>query len=1096
MVTGPAGAGAPPAAAGASPGAGPAFGYDDPSSRSAAFTPVQRWSGVGVLVLLAGVVAFFALTSQPASTARPDLFGGSLVLSNGSRDNPTVVDLASGNPTLILSVGDPFGFPLSDSKNQRANLRYIRSTAGDYVVNRTNGDTNLLRTDHLVLNRKRPFRMPAAAAGAGEVRGVTAEAAGDRLFLVRHAATGTDIQLVDAEIVRLAGPSAPTGDEPGQAKGIALDAGSADEETAAATAGDALYVLVDQGSGAGVTGRELRRITEPESKDDLLLRSETVLRAGPKAEVVTAGDGVAVLDPDAGTLTVVPPGPSPTTRPIAVPEWQGAASLLPADGGATSVWALAFSGGSWRVAGADLVTGKATAVLDVALDGRADEAAAPVVNGTTLYTASRTNGRIIAVGLDAVGGPSAVAFPYPDVPDADGQSDLARNPDAYRDVHLFSIGPRVVVNVPFAKRASLFETDTGARREIVKTEAPELDPTAPPIPGNKRQERNDATTSSTSSTALAPGQSSTTTSSIQVQKELPCEERDQQPRKPQLDDAVLPSAREVRIEWTYTPQDPRDCFPSRYRIEVSDGEGNTTPPPEPFWVASTGTRHAAVVTGLRPNRRWKVVVVAALGQRETPSDPLDVQTADTGPDPAKAPVSDGSREGGWNVSWDACAGDACDRQAAEWQITPDITACNNPIPIAAVPPSFVVPGRTHGRFVTIDELGPDFVGARVRFGIVGVDGQLRSDTTVWTECVEGWKAPAVAPDFDLFTEPTGDTFRLVARVNPLVLDPRKAGSQDVSLVWTIDNVSTGPPSKAESVTKDGLAPQTKHSATLQLTHHGRSSAQVEKTVTTNPLPWTNPSFELSPLERVSPDDHTPDYDRAKVSVTVGNLLPGDFSGTATVKCGSVIVATAPFTLASPGAVLGPFTWDIAGNTTTCSFAFTLSEVVPPGGAPRYSAAAVGQGLAPVPTNGVLPGPKAVITVVGWETLPPDGTSTYDATGYWKWVPDPAPAPPTQGTWVDNGVVKVTYDTGLLRPGTKLSVAGNPAADCSLVPATATGEWLIPGHCFTLAADGVTATSTDLAAVTTYFGLPGLSMLDAPIGVSDTPRLPKPTAPPP
>ena len=1111
-----------PATSAAPPSPSPRFGFNDVGDDAVVrFTVVQKVVGAAILVLFAAAATWFAFTSRPSSTARPELFGGSLVLSNASRDNPTVVDLASGNPTLIITVGEPFGFPLSESKEQRANLRYVRSVAGDYVVNRTNGDTNLLRSDHLVVNRKGPYKLPPPtnADTNPAIDGVTAKAVADRLFLIRHSAAATDVVLIGADEVRAAGP-----DSPNDPSGIAIDAGSSATDTSSAVADDSLWLLVNNGAG-----KELRRISEPAAADERLLITTTVGSFGSRSQVVAVGSAIVVIDPDAASAVVLSAtvaDPRSAQRVISLPSLRDAVEVQPADQAAgqstngasdilnpdTVAWFAYYTGDRWQTLGVPTGIptpgGEASAAAApsavvgpyaLPLDAKPGEAARPVLNSGSLYAASRTDGRVVRV--DAASGSSlepaegAASGAYPDKPDADGATDLAGNPAAFRDVELFTSGPRVVVNVPVAKRAILYETDAGIRRDIVKTEAPEIDPTAPPTPGNKAQDNSSV---STSTTAPQPGAESTTTSSIAVQKELPCEERDQQPRKPRLTDNYVPSAREVRIEWTYDPDDPRDCFPSKYRIEVQAGEGNGTPPPAAQWVTSTGNRHAAVVGGLRPNRRWRVTVVAALGQRETASDSIDVDTTETGPDAARSATVDATREGGWTVGWDACSGDACDREATEWEVTIDASVCANSFPLATVPPKLTVAGRNRGRFVSLDELPADFVGSRVRFGVVGIDRSFRSDATTWTDCAEGWRAPRVTPDFEFRADPTGDTFRLVAQVDQAAMDPRVVGSHDAVLEFRFDNVSAGIPSTALQATKDGVAPRSRHSASVQVSHHGRLAPPIEKLVDTNALPWTTPNVAVTPVGRLSADDRDPNFDIGQVAVTFTNVPVGNFEATAAVRCGVSELASTAFIVAAPGNSSNPLPWNIAAYPAQCNVVVSIAEQVAAGDAPRYNPAEVGNsGQWPIfTTSSTLDPPTGTLTVGGWEPLPDDGASIYDASRYWRWNgTTPTVTEPAVGEWVDNGVVKVQYDVKIPRPNTRLVVVGSSLPECSVVLAAPVGEITLPARCFPMQPDGTTESSVALSLTTGYFGVLSQSLIATNPSISDAPRLPKPTAPP-
>ncbi len=1111
-----------PNAVGSRTPSAPRFGFaDGGDDANVRFTIVQKVLGATVLVLFTGAATWFAFTSRPSSTARPELFGGSLVLSNASRDNPTVVDLASGNPTLIITMGEPFGFPLSDSKEQRANLRYVRSSAGDYVVNRSNGDTNLLRSDHLVVNRKGPYQLPPSANADTNpsIDGVTAKAVDDRLFLVRHSAAATDVVLIGADDIRAAGPNSPN-----TPSGVAIEAGSAASDTTSAVANGSLWLLVNSGNG-----KELRRISEPESANDRLLVTTTIGSFGSRSEVVAVGPTIVVFDPvaaNAVVLSAAATDPRAEQRTVSLPSLSGAVEVQAADQATTQsnmgssvmanpdtvAWVAYFTGDRWQVLG--VPTGLTSSGVDgtaaapslavvgpfaLPLDSKPGEASRPVLNSGSLYTASRSNGRVVRV--DTASGSSlepaegGASNAYPDKPDADGATDLAGNPAAFRDVELFTSGPRVVVNVPVAKRAILFETDTGIRRDIVKTKAPEIDPTAPPTPGNKAQDNSSA---STSTSAPQPGAQSTTTSSIAVQKELPCEERDQQPRKPRLTDNYVPSAREVRIEWTYDPDDPRDCFPSKYRIEVQAGEGNGTPPPPAQWVTSTGNRHAAVVGGLRPNRQWRITVVAALGQRETASDVIDVDTTETGPDVARSATVDATRDGGWNVSWDACAGDICDREATEWEVTIDASVCTNSFPLASVPPKLTVAGRGRGRFVSLDELPADFVGARVRFGVVGIDRSLRSDATTWTDCAEGWRAPRATPDFEFEFEPTGDTFRVVARVDPAAMDPRTVGSHDAVLEFRFDNVSAGPPSAALQATKDGVAPRTRHSASVQISHHGRLAPPIEKLVDTAALPWTTPNVEVTPVNRLSADDRDPNFDTGQVAVTLTNVAVGSFEATAAVRCGVTELASVSFPVTAPGNSSSPLPWNIATNPAQCNVVVSIVEQVAAGEAPRYNPAEVGNaGQWPtLTTSSTLEPPTGTLTDVGWEPLPDDGTSIYDVSRYWRWNgTTPTITEPAVGEWVENGVVKVQYDVKIPRPNTKLVVVASSLPECSLVVSAPVGEITLPARCFPMNSDGTTASIASLSLTTGYFGVLSQSLIPTNPSLSDAARLPKPTAPP-
>lgn len=1032
------------------------FGFADPVDRDALrFDRTQRLLGSGLLVVLVLGIGWFLVRGQPDTSARPDLFGGSIVLQNGAQRPPTVVDLATGKPTLqLINLGAPFGITDEGkagdaggrdalAANAKA-LTFLRADDGDFTVNRRNGVTNLLRLDHLVVNPKGGYD-PGPADGT---RGFTAKVDGERLFLVRHLDTDTYISVIDADIVRSAGTpdvAAP--------KSVALGQGTEPNENTLAVWNHALWMLVPDGTSSAL----LRIADAADPTATTLGQPERKGTFSGSGMLVQAGGVLAVLDPSDGSLRIVEGGPA---RTVTVPGMRAPSEVLVAKSEG-SFWMAFLGGEGWQVAGFDPATDAASGPFLLSAGVDRAEFARPAVNGTSLWAVSRTSGRMTRVDLvtglrtDVPGGDDYPrTFTQQAGRDASGRETFTRVDEfdgvtePWSDITVESVGPRVVVNASVATRALLFETDTGERRVIVKSEAPELDPAAPPSPANRTPEEPDDSASSTTSTT-SPDSPTTPTTAV-VNTTLPCDARDQTPRKPVIQDTV-PSESSVRVVWEYVPIDANDCFPSTYQVIVEPGPGTSGAVPEIAPFVSTGAVQTFTVTGLRPNRNYLFTVVAILGGQRTSSDAVSQETLETGPAPATSASSRADAPGGWQLAWDGCRGDACDQPVKYWEITPDPGACGTLADAASLTPLALVPGERFTAVATLADY-PGLTGRSVAFQVVAVDDRGRTSAPTLTSCVEGWQAPTIPDGFFRSTAPVleGGSYRVTLEIDPALATPDRMGTADPQFQFFIDDGTPLATTGRYSAQKAGLLPNTTHQGWVTVTSHGttRTSNRIDIALTYLPFPGAGISASAS----VTQDSANPD--NATVTGSVGGLPDGTFQAAFTIRCGNVAgVDAQPMTLVGGGGSIGRGAWNLVETPKDgCVLSLTGREDAA-AGQERYDPATVAAAFAQVSTPVVVDAqpPTGGITAAAFR-------KAEGATDWWT---------QTETGITDNALIDVSYRV----EGANHSAALlTPAVNCEqLAPPSTQGLVTLRGPCFADSPDPEQPASTNLTLQVRFFG---------------------------
>ncbi len=140
---------------------------------------------------------------------------------------------------------------------------------------------------------------------------------------------------------------------------------------------------------------------------------------------------------------------------------QAGVPVYPAVGGSLAWFAVAQPGGQWQMVG----VGSSGQVRTAALDSASGiDIAPPVVVGSTALTASRADGRILAINVDsgdAVGVWEGGAHPLDPELDIPSLAASGVRPVDYAAVTVERHGQRVSVNVPAAAQACI----AGQRRE-------------------------------------------------------------------------------------------------------------------------------------------------------------------------------------------------------------------------------------------------------------------------------------------------------------------------------------------------------------------------------------------------------------------------------------------------------------------------------------------------------------------------------------------------------------------------------------------------------------------------------------------------------
>jgi hypothetical protein len=662
--------------------------------RSRAASPEQGGNrrdlivGAVALGVVIAVFAVFALVAVTTESEKPDVVTGTFFVPyyNEDRTNGAVgFNTVDGGPAGRMGQ---VPVVVGQEVNNQQWVEVYNTDAGAFLVDRKTANTALVLPSLTTAGRE-PVRLatptnPAIIANAA----VLGYATGENLFVVRRTAAGGDVHLLSATSVaggvevgaRELDGTLPTEtlvvDEAvvsGNERFAGLgEAGRYTESLAAATAdGDLFFVL--QGPG----GNRIIRVSAPtpEAVADYeraqqaatpgtkvappLLTFEDLGAIGGKAVLVTLPDdsGVAAADPDSGEISFWDAGGR--TGGVAVDGLRGATTVYPVRGGSLAWFAVDDGTRQWRAVGA----GPSGQVRTVTVSGAAGlSIAPPVLVGSSLFTASRANGRILATNVD-----TGVAISvwedgrYPLDPDLEpGGANLF--PADYAAVEVQRHGSRVSVNVPAAARAVLLAADGSLVQQLEKGRARPFDPNTL-IDPNRRGDAEEE--------PEEPDDIEQTVGNIPANLEregdssLKCEDAtDQEPRSPLL----LPqsgalAARSITVRWRYDLDSASECLPG-FRVQIRKVPGGDLQDRQLERPNST----TATLRDLQPESQYEITVLAFIGDKVARSNTALYRTGPIGPEtPENVRFTEDQSQ--WEIVWEACTTQgACEVPAVQFDV--------------------------------------------------------------------------------------------------------------------------------------------------------------------------------------------------------------------------------------------------------------------------------------------------------------------------------------------------------------------------------------------------------------------------------------------
>ena len=200
---------------------------------------------------------------------------------------------------------------------------------------------------------------------------------------------------------------------------------------------------------------------------------------------------------------------------------------------------------------------------------------------------------------------------------------------------------------------------------------------------------------------------------------------------------------------------------------------------------------------MHPGTAYEAVVTAYISRESTPSAPVSFTTTAVGPGPPASVSSVANGEGGWVVSWTACAGPKCEVPAASWTVIG--SSCGTGF-IGQAPKLEVRGSQTSVTVNAADDLG--LLGDSLSFSVQGVSGAgLVGAPTSSDQCATAWQPPdAAALKLLAAGTPQGQTITADLK---LVLASGTApvlayGGNQVTYTYSVDGRSFGPTTALEA----------------------------------------------------------------------------------------------------------------------------------------------------------------------------------------------------------------------------------------------------------------------------------------------------------
>jgi hypothetical protein len=707
--------------------------WSDPSAFRAdpAATPAARPTGrqtialLLVLLLVAGAVAVASYAIRPEKARAFQLFHGSVFLAN--QQSPVAVDLASGQPTLLL-----LDAAKQVSATGRQQLGVVPLDSGTLLLNKTTGEFNMVASTGFLVKHDGSGVPLGSVSGTTSAMGI---ADGQLAYIVRTSSAGTDVYLVSQSTVESA-LYATKAVKP-RASTTMTDAVADTDGGGAVAADGALWLLVDR----GVAGEQtLRRLSVPDgsSAGAVLSGEDQGTVAGPAA-LATATDGsgttVGVASADRIRLWRAD-GKARTIRFQAPAGVDKVFSATNADG---RLAYLLHGRRGWTVVSVDADGSGLTGPRPVGGVPGGAVLAQPTYSGGRLYTIDRRDGRLYRIALDGRGGPVPGMPGYPVV----FQQGKPTEASSFADVEVIGREARVIVNSPTHNNAVMIFADGSHRpRAIRKSSAVTVSASG----GAEALTRSNVNPGQPSGPPPPKGSKPKPTGGQVVNNKIDCRNTTQKPHIPRID-RVATGSRSVTLSWSYPILDrTQDCYPSTYVVGVRRLSTNAPNPPSSVTVQS---QTGATITGLFPETSYELTVTAYINGQGTAAEPVRVDTGSEGP---KAPTGlsvTADSSGNWILNWDSCGTvqEGC-VPAQSWTVTPSF--CDSRGVSSPPDPVVTTADPTSRRQPTVRYPGgDDLLGRGLQFVVTGAGAsQVLGTPSAKSPCVYSWGLP-IASDLSV-----------------------------------------------------------------------------------------------------------------------------------------------------------------------------------------------------------------------------------------------------------------------------------------------------------------------------------------------------------
>lgn len=794
------------AAAGArSGGTQAAIPFGQAASSLPARSSIGRREALLGLLLAAVVLAGLGWSvagTNPTTATRPVLFGGTVVLDD---DRPlSVVTLATGAVTVQL-----VGAYQQVGAASYSQVQAVAASGGTYLVNRTDGTFNFLGRDNYVLDTT------SAGVGLGSLPGSSTAAGfadGADAYVVRYGPRST-VSLVSQATVAAAAASTGSAGAPVrvQPQGFAAFDGLLQRDPGGAVvAGGDLWALLQR-------GRACSLIDMHPAPAGLVT---TVVETGlPCATTALTADGAVVGVVGRGGVSVVAHGKPP--RRVALGATAAATAFRPVSGASGGLWWLARTPRGWAVAHVTNAGRAATLRRLRGIPASAD-LVTPVMSEGSLYTLDRqSRGQPLLYVADPATGSVGTVAGVPRYPAA-SRSEHA----SFLDAQVLAQGPRVVFNNPGSVLAVVVFTDGSHAPVVVDKSAavavsasgPAAVATTRKTPGTPKARKGRRPTPAKPTVKPSPKASpSATAIAPTVDNQVTCATTTAAPYAPTVT-SVSPAPQAALVRWSYQLLAEQDCLPDTWQAHVV-ALGGAPQPVHPY--QQVNGQEQIMLTGLRPQTSYQVVVTAFINRQSTPSAPFTFHTAAQGPDAPTSVTTHVDTAGDWVVSWTPCAPSACVVAADSWVVTS--TTCAGSF--AGTPPTLHVPaGQTS---VTVDAAGAGLLGDSLSFSVQGslASGLLGNPATDGA-CTQSWRAPDVANIHVADASTTSGSAPVAqVQVTGSPAGPATFGSDQPVFVYSVGGITVGPTSSPDA-TIAGLPPGASYTPVVTIYPAGHLSAAV------------------------------------------------------------------------------------------------------------------------------------------------------------------------------------------------------------------------------------------------------------------------------